>query len=396
MQAVPEHQAVPKHVVIVGGGICGLTLALALRHHGLSCEVHEQASELREAGAGLTVWPNATKVLFGLGLNERLDAIAVEPPVQKIFHYQTRAEMHCFERGEKLRRDYGTPLYQMHRQDLHGLLAGTVRAAGIPIHLARKAIGIEQGSGGGGRVRFADGHVAEGDLVVGADGIRSSIRALLFGAEDPLFTHVIAFRAVVPGDRVGEAFRANPTGIHMGPQSNFVHYFIRNRTAVNFLAFALVDNWEEEGWRIPARHAEVLARFGDYNDVVTGLIESAPAEALFKWGLFDREVREVWHEGPFVLAGDAAHPMLPFLGQGAGLVIEDAMILARAITEKSDLETALRAYTAARLPRALYALRTSRAHGRYFNADPDAAGDPGEALAHSLDLNDYDAFSVAI
>jgi salicylate hydroxylase len=385
------------HVVIVGGGIAGLTLALALRRFGHTAAVYEQADELREAGAGLTVWPNATRVLFGLGLKHRLDAIAVEPPVQKIFHYRTGEQLHVFERGETLRRDYGAPLYQMHRQDLHGILADAVRA-GDPdsIHLAHRAVGIAQRPGGGGRVTFANGAVAGGDLVVGCDGIRSSIRELLFGAEEPLFTNVIAYRAVVPGDRLGEAFRADPTGIHLGPQSNFVHYFIRNRTAVNFLAFALVDTWVEEGWRIPARREDVLARFGDYNPVVTDLIAAAPAEALFKWGLFDREVREVWHDGPFVLLGDAAHPMLPFLGQGAGLVIEDALILARAITEKAGLPQALRAYEAARKPRADYALRTSREHGRYFNSHPDEGGEPGEKLAHTLDLNDYDALGVAI
>jgi salicylate hydroxylase len=385
------------HVVIVGGGIAGLTLAIALRRFGHTCAVYEQAGELREAGAGLTVWPNASKALFDLGLKDRLDAIAVEPPVQKIFHYRTTEQLHEFERGERMRCDYGAPLYQMHRQDLHAALADAVRE-GDPgaIHLAHRAVGVERLPGGGGRVIFANGAVAEGDLVVGGDGIRSSIRELVFGAEEPLFTNVIAYRAVVPADRVGEAFRVNPTGIHLGPQSNFVHYFIRDRTAINFLGFALVDTWEEEGWRIPASHDEVLARFGDYNEIVTGLIRAAPADALFKWGLFDREVREVWHDGPFVLLGDAAHPMLPFLGQGAGLVIEDALILARAITEKPDLPSALAAYETARKPRANYALRTSREHGRYFNSHPDEAGAPGDALSHSLDLNDYDAMRVAI
>lgn len=385
------------HVVVIGGGLAGLTLALALRRFGHTAAVYEQASELREAGAGLTVWPNATKVLFALGLKDKLAAIAVEPPVQKIFHYRTGEAMHVFERGEKLRRDYGAPLYQMHRQDLHGTLAEAVYA-GDPdsIRLSHRAVGVEARPGGGGRVTFANGAAAEGDLVVGCDGIRSSIRELVFGAEEPLFTNVIAYRAVVPATGLSDRFRADPTGIHLGPQSNFVHYFIRNRTAVNFLAFALVDTWEEEGWRIPAARKAVLARFADYNSVVTDLIGAAPAEALFKWGLFDREVRAVWHDGPFVLAGDAAHPMLPFLGQGAGLVIEDALILARAITEKADLPEALRAYEAARLTRANYALRTSREHGRYFNSHPDEGGDPGEELSHSLDLNDYDAMRVGI
>ncbi|WP_232495376.1 FAD-dependent monooxygenase [Novosphingobium kaempferiae] len=384
------------HVVIVGGGIAGLTLAIALRRFGHTAAIYEQADELREAGAGLTVWPNACRVLFDLGLKDKLDAIAVEPPVQKIFHYRSGEELHAFERGTKMRADYGAPLYQMHRQDLHGTLIDAVRE-GDPasIHLSHRAVGIER-TATGGRVVFANGAVAEGDLVVGCDGIRSSIRELVFGHEEPLFTNVIAYRAVVPAERLGDAFRADPTGIHLGPQSNFVHYFIRNRTAVNFLAFALVDTWEEEGWRIPATHDEVLARFGDYNAIVTDLIRAAPAEALFKWGLFDREVREIWSDGPFVLLGDAAHPMLPFLGQGAGMVIEDALILARAVTEKPDLRTALAAYQAARKPRANYALRTSREHGRYFNSHPDEGGSPGEALGHTLDLNDYDAMRVPI
>lgn len=384
-------------VVVVGGGIAGLTLTLALRQRGHKVQVYEQARELREAGAGLTVWPNASKVLFELGLKEDMDRLAVEPAWQKIFHYRTQETLHSFERGAKLRRDYGAPLYQMHRQDLHGLLIRKVEeTAPGSIHLGHRAVGIDRRAGGGGQATFSNGVTAQGDLVVGCDGIRSAVRELMFGHEDPLFTQVIAFRALVPAERTSERFRADPTGIHLGPKSNFVHYYIRDRTAVNFLGFALVDDWEEEGWRIPATRDEVLARFGDYNDTVLSLIDAAPQEALFKWGLFDREVRETWHDGPFVLAGDAAHPMLPFLGQGAGMCIEDAMILARSITEKPDLADALPAYQEARKPRANYALRKSREHGRYFNSHPDDAPDPAKGLAHEIDLNDYDAMSVSI
>jgi len=381
-------------IAIIGAGIGGLTLALALRRYGFAAEIYEQSSELREVGAGITLWPNANKVLFALGLEDALTAAAVEPLSQKIFHFQTGEVLQVFPRGEATRAAYGAPLYQLHRRDLHDILISAVQQGGRDaIHLSHQAVGVEP-SGEGAKVRFANGVEIEADLVVACDGIRSQIRESVFGREEPLFTNIIAWRALVPADRATPDLMADPTGVVTGPDSNFAHYRVRSGTLFNYLAFAVVDHWEEEGWRIPARVEDVLERFADYNGRVTELIARTPPENLFKWGLFDREVRDQWSCGPVTLLGDAAHPMLPFLGQGAGMVIEDALVLARSLSLGGPLGEALQRYEQARQGRARYALAKSRAHGKYYNTHPDDLGD--EDLSHELDLCEYDALAVAI
>jgi salicylate hydroxylase len=381
-------------IAIIGGGIGGLTLALALNKYGYSAKLYEQSSALREVGAGITLWPNANKVLFALGLEEKLTAAAVEPESQKLFHFQTRKVLQVFPRGPTTRAAYGAPLYQLHRRDLHDtLIAAVEERAPETIHLANQAVGVEP-MGNAARVRFANGAEVEADLVVACDGIRSQIRESVFGHEEPLFTNIIAWRALVPAERVAKEMRDDPTGVVTGPDSNFAHYRVRRGTLFNYLAFAVVDHWEEEGWRIPARVEDVLDRFADYHPDIKGMIASTPPENLFKWGLFDREVRDQWSSGPVTLLGDAAHPMLPFLGQGAGMVIEDALILARALSLSGSLDEALNRYEKARHGRARYALEKSRAHGQYYNTHPDKARD--EDLSHQLDLCEYDALNVAI
>ena len=381
-------------VAIVGAGIGGLTLGLALRQFGHSFSIHEQSPALREVGAGLTLWPNATRLLFALGLQQPLGTIATEPVAQKLMHCETGEVLQTFPRAQATRDAYGAPLYQLHRRDLHDILVAAVEArAPGSLRLGAEAVGVEN-AGSGARVRFTDGARVEADLVVGCDGIRSRVREQLFGREAPRFTNVIAWRALVPAERLPPRLRAEPTGIHVGRGSNFAHYYVRKGALLNYLAFAVVPQWEDEGWRIAASVEDVLERFGGYSAPIQELVAATPPETLFKWGLFDRDVRERWSDGPVTLLGDAAHPMLPFLGQGAGMVIEDCLVLARALTQYGDLPEALARYEAARRERTAYAMLKSRQHARYYNSHPDDAR--AEDFASEIDLNLYDAMTVAI
>ena len=174
------------------------------------------------------------------------------------------------------RAAYGAPLYQLHRRDLHDVLVKALQArAPGTVHLNHDAVSIEQVPSGGARVTFANGAVAEGDLVVGCDGIRSNIRQAVFGKEDPLFTKIIAWRALVPADRLPKEFLDDPTGVHVGPDSNVTHYLVRDGTLVNYLCFARVEAWEEEGWRIPSKLEPVMERFKDYHPLIRQLIVAA-------------------------------------------------------------------------------------------------------------------------
>ena len=381
-------------VAIVGAGIGGLTLGLALRHFGHTFSIHEQSPALREVGAGITLWPNATRLLFALGLRDALDAVAVEPVAQKLMHCETGDVLQTYPRAQATRAAYGAPLYQLHRRDLHDILLCAVEAcAPGSIHLAQEAVGVEH-AGGGARVRFADGTRVDADLVVGCDGIKSRVRRQVFGHEAPRFTNIIAWRALVPVEFVPRRLREEPTGIHVGRGSNFAHYFVRKGSLLNYLAFAVVPEWEDEGWRIAARVADVQERFREYSAPIHELIAVTPPETLYKWGLFDRDVRERWSDGAVTLLGDAAHPMLPFLGQGAGMVIEDCIVLARALALGGDLADSLGRYEAARRPRTTYATLKSRQHARYYNSHPDEAQD--EDYTSEVDLNEYDAMTVGI
>lgn len=381
-------------VAIVGAGIGGLTLGLALHEFGHAFTIHEQSPAPREVGAGITLWPNATRLLFALGLRDAIDASAVEPVAQKLMHYASGEVLRSFPRGSATRDAYGAPLLQLHRRDLHDILVAAIESrAGGALHFGHEAVGVES-RGDGARVAFADGSQIDADLVVACDGIRSRVREQVFGIEAPRFTQIIAWRALVPAGRLPERIRHEPTGVHIGPDSNFAHYLVRGGSLLNYLGFAVVPDWAEEGWRIAASVDDVLDRFGDYSPPVRELIAATPPGNLFKWGLFDRDPRDRWSAGAVTLLGDAAHPMLPFLGQGAGMVIEDCVVLARAVTAFTSLGDALARYEAARRDRTTYAMLKSRQHARYYNSHPDQARD--EDYTSEIDLNEYDAMTVPL
>jgi salicylate hydroxylase len=188
--------------------------------------------------------------------------------------------------------------------------------------------------------------------------------------------------------------RSDPAGIHIGPGCTFSHYPIRGGRVLNYDAFAVVDGWTEEGWTVRSSIDEIKGQFSDFNADILELIKQTPPENLFKWGLFDRDVQTRWSVDSVTLLGDAAHPMLPFLGQGSGIAIEDAVVLARLLSEGGDLVEALARYERARFPRAEFATLTGRKHAQVYSTHPDLRDE--RDLEVSIDLNDYDASTVPI
>ncbi|MFO1426007.1 MAG: FAD-dependent monooxygenase [Steroidobacteraceae bacterium] len=384
-------------IALVGAGIAGLTAARALQLQGCRVRVYEQAPQLGEVGAGLTISPNATHALEAIGLGPELERIGMRPDRGGVKDWQSGELMVEISRGEEMLQKYGAAYYQVHRADLHGALAAAVLAADPGA--IRLGAGFRALRERGGRVEFElDGGVCESaDVLIGADGVRSAVRAQLWGAERPRFTGYIAFRGLVP-------FAALPPGIieptsclSTGPHHSFTRYLLRGGTLVNFVALAERDDWREEGWAIRATVEELLQEYAGWYEDVRTIIRHVPPDRLFKWALFDREPLAAWTRGRVTLLGDAAHPMLPFLGQGAAMGIEDGLVLARAFAASATPEEALQRYESARRERTTRVMLESRTTALNYHSGRRENFQPGRHVsAESLGLMSYDPATVAV
>jgi salicylate hydroxylase len=358
------------NIGIVGAGIGGLSAALGLQRAGFRVQVFEQAPQLGEVGAGLSLSPSAAHALNHLGLHEVLEAKAYKPEDQCVRHYQDARPLVWINRGRELIERYGERYYLIHRADLHdGLAAAVRRNDPEAIRLGVRGAHVSQDSSGA-RVDFADGSSATVDLLIGADGSRSAVRHTLFGALEPQYTGYIAWRGLVPMALVPPEILEPPSGVFVGPGHLVNRYPVRGGQLLNFVAFAERKDWTEEGWSIRSTVGELLAEFEGWTPWVRRFMELVSPDQLFKWGLFDREPLSSWSRGRITLLGDAAHPILPFLGHGAVLAIEDGVVLARALAASASVEEGLQRYEGARLERAAFVVLESRKAGRTFHA-PD-------------------------
>jgi salicylate hydroxylase len=383
----------PADVGIVGAGLGGLTLALALARLGLTPTVYEAAPALGEVGAGITISPNAGRVLDWLGLGEGVRRLGVQPHTQRIQHWATGEVLREMERGAALEERYAAPYRHLHRADLHALLADALEAAAPgAIRLGAPVTGAEADGtimvAGGGRTRHA--------VVVGADGVRSAVRAALFPDDAPVFTGQVAWRGIVERAALPPEHRDAPPGIHIGPGRLFLRYPVRGGALVNYAAFVETEGWEEESWTIPSSPDELMGHFAGCDPLVEAVVRATPAGRLFKWALHARDPLETWVAGRVTLLGDAAHAMLPFMGQGAATAIEDGMVLARCLAAFAPDE-ALARYAAARRERCAMVQLQSRLMGLQFQGrDPEALGRGPLRNEEALGLFDYDAVTVPI
>jgi salicylate hydroxylase len=386
-------------IAVVGGGIGGLTTALALQRAGFRVRVYEQSPVLGEVGAGLTITPNAAHGLYSLGLREVLEGIGHTPDRQAVKHWQDGRVLVEIPRGrERMQRLYGAGYYFMHRADLHDALADAVRATDPEaIQLDHRCTDVEERDHGV-RLGFNGRAAIDADLVIGADGVRSVIRDRTFGLDRPRFTGYIAWRGLVSREYLSdEVF--DPTGcLYIGPGHMVARYLIRHGAEVNYVAVAERSGWEEEGWAIPSTVGEILDEFAGWNEHVRQMIAATPPERCFKWALHDRDPLSVWSRGNVTLLGDAAHGTLPFLGQGAAMAIEDGVVLARCIAAATDIQEALRRYEAARKVRGNFIVLTSReVVKRFHSPDTDQYRRPTEqSEEEALGLFDYNPATVPV
>lgn len=394
-----------QKVAIVGAGIGGLTAALALLRAGIDVDVYEQASQFGEVGAGIQLSPNGTRCLFHLGLESAISALAAQPSGKEIRLWSNGRRWKLFDLGAQSLARYGFPYLMMHRADLHAVLVNAVTAIKPgAIHL-RTQYKAHAEIEGGVQITFDDREPMRADVLVGADGVHSACRSALFGSGVPWFTGCMAWRGLVPVEALPSRF-AEPVGTNwVGPGAHVITYPVRAGRLVNFVGVVERADWQTESWNVRGTTEECLRDFAGWHADVQHLIRCIPQP--YKWALLGREPMERWSKGRVTLLGDACHPTLPFLAQGAMMAIEDGIVLAHCLAAAPEAPAlALQRYEGLRSERTARIVRGSAENARRFH-NPALAHEQGaseyverewtEAKVHSRYdwLFSYDALAVA-
>ena len=373
-----KNAAKPK-IIVAGGGIGGLTAALSLIKRGFEVEIYEQAPILQEIGAGVQISANGMLVFHELGLATRVMEEAAHPERREIRMWNTGQAWTAFDLGTVSVKTYGHPYVTMFRPDLLAILSDAVTmVAPGALRLGHKAVGCET-VGERVMLRFDDGSTAEGDALIGADGIHSAIRAGLHGSDNAEFTGLVAWRGVIPMADLPPRLARSVSSNWVGPGRHVVQYPLRRGTLMNFVGVVEREDWHEESWTTPGSHADMLADFAGWHEDVQTLIAAIPQPYL--WALKLRHPLPSWSVGRVTLLGDACHPTLPFLAQGAVMAIEDGYILSRALEAHGmDVTAAFRAYESARYERTSRVVNGSADNTKRFH-NP-LLGDPATAQAY--------------
>jgi salicylate hydroxylase len=349
-------------VGIIGGGMGGLALAATLLKVGIESHLFERAPAFGEVGAGLQMTPNAVKVIRELGVWDELRRVSFLP--QSIVGRNWRTGKVAFRTPliDECPRLYGAEFFHTHRADLHRILLSL--APSNSTTLSAQCVSVAQ-TKDAAVAKFMDGSEFEADLIVGADGIQSTVRKSLFGTEAPRFTGNMCWRMLIPFEHPDFDLVSPDASFWLGPKGHVVTYYVSAGRAVNVVAIREADAWVEESWNIRSNRDELMAGYPNWHPNVLNLFSRA--ENIFKWGLFDRDPMTTWSSRRVTLLGDAAHPMLPFLSQGAAMAIEDGYVLGVVLAENPDLEVAIKKYEALRLPRTSRVQLESRKRGETYH-----------------------------
>lgn len=371
---------------IAGGGVGGLAAAIALRRAGHRVTVHEQARQWMRVGADVNLTPNVVKALDGLGgqVGAAIRRDGAQPTFRISRDGLTGAETSRLGMGGQAEERYGAPQVTIHRADLLAALAAELPAACV--HFGRRVAGLTQDDDGV-TLAFEDGTRARHDVVIGADGIHSRVRAALFGPESPRFTGVVSFRAVVPTERVRDVPEIDAFTKWWGPnpQTQIVTFPLNQGRETFVFATTGQERWTEESWTSEGSVDELREVYRDFHPDARRLLDAC--DRVLKSALYEREPLPAWTVGTVTLLGDACHPMLPFMAQGAGMAIEDAVVLGRALAGAAD-----RAQAAAALQRYETARRDRTARIQLASRGNEWMKGPGNADW----VYGYDAWQVAI
>ncbi len=354
-------------IVIAGAGIGGLTAGACLLQAGHDVTLFEQASELSEVGAGLQLSANATHVLHHLGLGPALAEVGVRPGAYVFRLHDTGEEIQRFALSEDHERLHGAPYYQVHRADIHSLLVAKVRALRRDaIQLNCQVIGFDE-SEDGVELRLAGGAVVQGDLLVGADGLKSVICQQLNGNIPATYTGDAAWRITVPIERLPRNFIEQVMTVWMGPGRHAVAYYLRAGALLNFVGLVETDEVSEESWTAKVPWKRFKADFAGWHGDVQTIIDAADREGCYRWSLHYRPAIRHWSTRRATLLGDAVHPTLPYLAQGACMAIEDGAVLTRALDQTDSIFEALRLYQRNRMDRTQRIVAQSSANRTLFH-----------------------------
>lgn len=356
-----------EKILIVGAGLGGLTAALCLLKAGFSVEVYEQAPALSEVGAGIQMSANPMHVLRHLGLEDAALTLGVQPGAYVFRLHDTGEVIQEFPLAAEHRRQHGAPYVQLHRADLHELLAGA--AYGVRpdlIRLNRKAAGFSE-TQHGVTLHFADGASVEGDILVGADGLKSAIARQIVGEIPATYTGDAAWRITVPVERLPKPFLPPVMSVFMGPGAHAVCYYLRGGALLNFVGIVETDEIAEESWTVKFPWERLKQDFAGWHQAIQTIIDATDRDQCYRWSLHNRPPVRNWSTRRATILGDAAHATLPYLAQGAAMAIEDGAVLARALRQTKDVTEGLDLYQRNRVDRTARIVQQSTENRRLFH-----------------------------
>jgi salicylate hydroxylase len=354
-------------ILIAGAGIGGLTAGACLLKAGHDITIFEQAPELSEVGAGLQLSANATHVLHHLGLGPALAEVGVRPGAYVFRLHDSGEEIHRFALSDEHEKLHGAPYYQVHRADIHSLLAAKVlELKPEAIQLNCRVVGFEE-SRDGVKLRLSDGTLVPGDLLIGADGLKSVICQQIVGNVPATYTGDAAWRITVPVENLPRNFMEQVMMVWMGPGRHVVAYYLRAGALLNFVGLVETDEVSEESWTAKFPWERFKADFAGWHPDIQAVIDAADREGCYRWSLHYRPAIRNWSTRRATLLGDAVHPTLPYLAQGACMAIEDGAVLARALAQMGSIADALQLYQRNRVDRAERIVNQSTANRTLFH-----------------------------
>ena len=388
-------------ILVAGAGIGGLTAASCLAKAGHQVEIYEQAPQLAEIGAGIQVSANAMHVLRDLGLERAIVDVGVSPGAYVFRLHDSGEVIQRFSLSEEHKRLHGAPYTQLHRADLHNGLAAKARSfdAGM-VRLNRKVAGFEE-SEAGVTLRFDDGSTAHGDLLIGADGLKSVVARQIVGDIPAQYTGDAAWRLVVPTERLPRGLLDPVMSLFMGPGGHVVCYYLRAGELLNFVGLVETDEVSEESWTVKLPWDMLKSHYAGWHPAIQTIIDTADKDECYRWSLFFRQPLDNWSSRRATLLGDSAHATLPYLAQGAAMAIEDGAVLTRALAMSPSIPEALQLYQRNRMERTARIVNQSNFNRNLFHLRSQAEiraafSKRDEGIDRNAWLYSYNPLTVAL